>query len=42
LGILSGEIQSGIRNHRYGNKETIEQYQEGLRELLKAIPQDAQ
>jgi hypothetical protein len=40
VSILSGEIQSGIINQRHGDKETIEQYHQGLRELLKAIPPD--
>jgi rubrerythrin len=38
MGILSGEIQSGIVKQPHGDKLTIEQYHDGLRELLRAIP----
>ena len=37
-GILSGAIRSGIHDQSYGNAETVEQYREGLRQLLDAIP----
>ncbi len=37
-GILSGAIRSGIHDQSYGDAKTIEQYQEGLRQLLEAIP----
>jgi hypothetical protein len=38
-GILSGEIRSGILDKSYGDAETVEQYREGLRQLLEVIPQ---
>jgi hypothetical protein len=37
-GILSGAIPSGIVNQPYGDAKTIEQYREGLQQLLEAIP----
>ncbi len=39
-GILSGAIRSGIHDQPYGDAETVEQYREGLQELLEAIPAD--
>jgi hypothetical protein len=38
LGILSGVIQSGIHDQPYGDATTVEQYREGLRQLLEVIP----
>lgn len=37
-GILSGAIRSGIHDQPYGDAMTVEQYREGLQELLEAIP----
>ena len=37
-GILSGAIKSGIHDQPYGNATTVEQYREGLQQLLEAIP----
>lgn len=37
-GILSGAIRSGIVDQSYGDAKTVEQYQEGLQQLLEAIP----
>jgi hypothetical protein len=37
-GILSGVIRSGIHDQPYGDTTTVEQYREGLRQLLEAIP----
>lgn len=37
-GVLSGTIRSGIYDQPYGDAKTIEQYKEGLRQLLEAIP----
>ena len=37
-GILSGAIQSGIRNKAYGDATAVEQYLRALRQLLKTIP----
>jgi hypothetical protein len=37
-GILSGAIRSGIHDQPYGDAETVEQYREGLQQLLEAIP----
>ena len=37
-GILSGAIRSGIHDQPYGDARTIEQYREGLQQLLEAIP----
>src|SRR5262245_8396525 len=36
--ILSGAIRSGIHDQPYGDSYTVEQYCEGLRELLRTIP----
>jgi len=36
-GILSGEIQSGIHEKRFGNPHMVNEYREGLRGLLKTI-----
>ncbi len=38
IGILSGTIRSGIHNQPYGDTRTVEQYREGLQQLLEAIP----
>jgi hypothetical protein len=37
-GIVSGVIRSGIKDQPFGDVETIEQYRQGLQQLLKAIP----
>jgi hypothetical protein len=37
-GILCGAIRSGIYDQSYGDARTVEQYREGLRRLLEAIP----
>jgi hypothetical protein len=37
-GILDGTIRSGIADKPYGAADTVGQYHEGLRTLLKAIP----
>lgn len=37
-GILSGAIRSGLHDQPYGDATTLEQYREGLRELLEAMP----
>src|SRR6266545_2903499 len=37
-GILSGAIRSGIHDQPYGDATTVEQYRDGLRELLEAFP----
>jgi len=37
-GILSGEIRSGIHDQPYGDARTVEQYREGLQQLLEAFP----
>lgn len=37
-GILSGAIRSGIVDQSYSDAKTVEQYQEGLQQLLEAIP----
>jgi hypothetical protein len=37
-GILSGTIRSGIHDQSYGDATRVEQYRQGLRELLEAIP----
>lgn len=37
-GILSGTIRSGIHDQPYGDASTIEQYREGLQELLETFP----
>ena len=36
--ILSGTVRSGIHDKSYGDKETFEQYRNGLVELLTVIP----
>lgn len=36
-GILSGEIRSGIHGQPYGDPITVEQYREGLRQLLETL-----
>ena len=41
VGILSGEIKSGIVNQPFGDATAIEQYHKGLQELLDAIPPDS-
>jgi hypothetical protein len=38
VGILSGNIRSGIVDQPYGDKRTVLQYREALQALLKAIP----
>jgi len=37
-GILSRAIRSGIHDQPYGDARTVEQYREGLQELLAAFP----
>jgi|GEM_PF-3080868 len=37
-GILSGAIRSGIYDQTYGDARTVEQYREGLQQLLEAFP----
>lgn len=37
-GILRGAIRSGIHDQPYGDAMTVEQYREGLQELLEAMP----
>lgn len=37
-GVLSGVTRSGIHDQPYGDVMTLEQYREGLRQLLEAIP----
>lgn len=37
-GILSGTIRSGITDQPYGDARTVEQYREGLQQLLEAFP----
>ncbi len=36
--VLSGAIRSGIHDQPYGDAKTVEQYREGLQQLLEAIP----
>lgn len=38
IGILSGAIRSGIHDKPYGDARTVEQYREGLQQLLEATP----
>ena len=37
-GILSGAIRSGLHDQPYGDARTIEQYREGLQQLLETLP----
>lgn len=37
-GILSGTIRSGIVDKPYGDTMTVEQYREGLQQLLEVLP----
>jgi hypothetical protein len=37
-GIVSETIRSGIYDQPFGNPKTVEQYREGLQQLLEAIP----
>jgi len=37
-GILSGTIRSGIIDQPYGDERTVQQYLQGLRQLLEVFP----
>ena len=37
-GVLSGKIRSGIHDQPYGDAATVEQYREGLHQLLETFP----
>ena len=37
-GILSGAIQSGLRDKPYGDPHRLQEYRKGLEQLIKAIP----